>query len=292
MSASPDKDGLLQGARVYLSGPMDFVASRAAEKQFGWRNRVSQFLQFAGVTVFDPWFKPDVRGLHEYGLPTFPSRRRLARGERQIGQAILAEMQRSTPELEKRKDKPKRDVQYRVGEDGELVEVDERAVHREVARHGQQFAAGAMDIVAGLVEVLAADVLAVGLQVEQRVAVPGQCVRAEHVGRVVARDPALDLLAEIGERDDLQLHGRPCLRLEVLDQRPGDLLVGTVGEWAAAVRLRDITLTPLTLPGAAEVIAATRAALGEATFKAAWAAGQALTPAEAIAEALQDDVGA
>src|SRR5258708_22276026 len=60
-------DGLLEGARVYLSGPMDFVASRATEKQFGWRNRVSQFLQKDGVTVFDPWFKPDVRGLHEYG---------------------------------------------------------------------------------------------------------------------------------------------------------------------------------------------------------------------------------
>ena len=58
---------LLQGARVYLSGPMDFVASRAAEKKFGWRNRVGQFLQGYGVTVFDPWFKPDVRGLHEYG---------------------------------------------------------------------------------------------------------------------------------------------------------------------------------------------------------------------------------
>ena len=59
--------GLLPGARVYLSGPMDFVASRTVEKQFGWRNRVSDFLQRMGVTVFDPWFKPDVRGLHEYG---------------------------------------------------------------------------------------------------------------------------------------------------------------------------------------------------------------------------------
>ena len=58
---------LLQGARVYLSGPMDFVASRAAEKHSGWRNRVGEFLQHFGVTVFGPWFKPDVRGLHEYG---------------------------------------------------------------------------------------------------------------------------------------------------------------------------------------------------------------------------------
>jgi hypothetical protein len=64
---SKGKGDLLRGARVYLSGPMDFVLSRAAEKQSGWRNRVSHFLQEMGVTVFDPWFKPDVRGLHEYG---------------------------------------------------------------------------------------------------------------------------------------------------------------------------------------------------------------------------------
>ena len=67
MAQTKRKQSLLQGARVYLSGPMDFVASRDAEKQFGWRNRVSEFLQVMGVTVFDPWFKPDVRGLHEYG---------------------------------------------------------------------------------------------------------------------------------------------------------------------------------------------------------------------------------
>lgn len=59
---------LLKGSRVYLSGPMDFVASRAAEQKFGWRNRVSEFLGRLGVTVFDPWFKPGVRGFHEYGL--------------------------------------------------------------------------------------------------------------------------------------------------------------------------------------------------------------------------------
>src|SRR3954468_4698578 len=67
MRRAKSRSQLLRGARVYLSGPMDFVASRTVEKQFGWRNRVSDFLQRFGVTVFDPWFKPDVRGLHEYG---------------------------------------------------------------------------------------------------------------------------------------------------------------------------------------------------------------------------------
>ena len=57
----------LKGARAYLSGPMDFVASRQDEKKFGWRNRVGQFLKNHGVTVFDPWNKPSIRGMYEYG---------------------------------------------------------------------------------------------------------------------------------------------------------------------------------------------------------------------------------
>ena len=57
----------LRGSRVYLSGPMDFVASRANEAKFGWRQRIRQFLTGMGVTVFDPWEKPDVRWFHEYG---------------------------------------------------------------------------------------------------------------------------------------------------------------------------------------------------------------------------------
>lgn len=61
------QSGLLSGARAYLSGPMDFVASRAAERRYGWRNRVGEFLRHFGATVFDPWNKPEVRGLHEYG---------------------------------------------------------------------------------------------------------------------------------------------------------------------------------------------------------------------------------
>jgi hypothetical protein len=58
---------LLRDTRVYLSGPMDFVASRADEKRHGWRSRMDDFLRALGVVVFDPWFKPAVRGLHEYG---------------------------------------------------------------------------------------------------------------------------------------------------------------------------------------------------------------------------------
>lgn len=62
------KSNLLRGARVYLSGPMDFVASRAYEKRYGWRNRVSEFLKNFGITVLDPWNKPQVKGLaSDYG---------------------------------------------------------------------------------------------------------------------------------------------------------------------------------------------------------------------------------
>lgn len=67
------KRRLLEGSRVYLSGPMDFVASRADEAKYGWRNRVGQFLARMGVTVFDPWNKPQVRGLHEYGRESVDS---------------------------------------------------------------------------------------------------------------------------------------------------------------------------------------------------------------------------
>ena len=66
-SADNAEDGLLRDARVYLSGPMDFVASRAAEKATGWRTRIGQFLRRLGVIVFDPWEKPEVRAMHEYG---------------------------------------------------------------------------------------------------------------------------------------------------------------------------------------------------------------------------------
>jgi len=62
------KPNLLQDARVYLSGPMDFVASREDEKKKGWRHRVADFLRALGVTIFDPWFKPEIHGMKEYGI--------------------------------------------------------------------------------------------------------------------------------------------------------------------------------------------------------------------------------
>ncbi len=63
----PRTRGLLDGARVYLSGPMDFVASREDEMKNGWRTRVGVFLRAMGCVVFDPWHKPGVRGLQDYG---------------------------------------------------------------------------------------------------------------------------------------------------------------------------------------------------------------------------------
>lgn len=58
---------LLKGRRAYLSGPMDFVASREQEKKHGWRNKIGAFLKERGTVVLDPWNKPDVVGLQEYG---------------------------------------------------------------------------------------------------------------------------------------------------------------------------------------------------------------------------------
>src|SRR5882724_1241934 len=63
-----EEKGVLSGARVYLSGPMDFVASREDEKKNGWRTRVSEFMRKRFQTaVYDPWNKPTVMGMPEYG---------------------------------------------------------------------------------------------------------------------------------------------------------------------------------------------------------------------------------
>ena len=67
---SGSSPNLLKGARVYLSGPMDFVTSREKEQKEGWRTRIGDVLRSFGTIVFDPWNKPEVRGLHGYGVET------------------------------------------------------------------------------------------------------------------------------------------------------------------------------------------------------------------------------
>ena len=64
MLRSMSDSNFLRGARVYLSGPMDFVASRANEKKLGWRNRVGDYLRAQSAIVFGPWLKSGVRGAH------------------------------------------------------------------------------------------------------------------------------------------------------------------------------------------------------------------------------------
>ena len=50
-------------------------------------------------------------------------------------------------------------------------------------------------------------------------------------------------------------------------------------------------LPPVEQPSYETTVQMTKAALGEAAFAAAWAAGQALTLEQAVAEALADEMG-
>ncbi|MHA1339720.1 MAG: hypothetical protein ACTSRZ_06200 [Promethearchaeota archaeon] len=58
---------LLEGTRVYLSGPMDFVGSRVIEKFLGWRAILTPILKALNITVLDPWNKPTIKGHKNYG---------------------------------------------------------------------------------------------------------------------------------------------------------------------------------------------------------------------------------
>ncbi len=58
---------VLHGTRAYLSGPMDFIGSRVIEKYLGWRAILTPVLKALGITVLDPWNKPNIKGLKNYG---------------------------------------------------------------------------------------------------------------------------------------------------------------------------------------------------------------------------------
>ena len=67
MTEARHTSGLLARARVYLSGPMYYGGEAHGEGEGGWRTRVADFLESQGATVFNPWEKPPVRGIGEYG---------------------------------------------------------------------------------------------------------------------------------------------------------------------------------------------------------------------------------
>ena len=70
--------------------------------------------------------------LVRHAFMAFPSSYRLMQREQRIGQAIRDEIQRNRQrETLKWKEKPKRDVLYRIGEDGELVEVEDEFTFNE-----------------------------------------------------------------------------------------------------------------------------------------------------------------
>jgi hypothetical protein len=74
---------------------MDFVASRETERQQGWRTRIKAFLEELSVTVFDPWEKPEIRGLFEYGkedIQTIKERERWTFESTPEGSATRAEL--------------------------------------------------------------------------------------------------------------------------------------------------------------------------------------------------------
>jgi hypothetical protein len=62
--------------------------------------------------------------LFPHGIRAFPTKEMLANREQRAGEALWLELQKMRPEKLKTKAKPKRDVKYVVGDDGELVEVE------------------------------------------------------------------------------------------------------------------------------------------------------------------------
>ena len=63
--------------------------------------------------------------LAHHTLNAFPPKSLLARRERKVGKALLLEMQHLQPQKLKQVEKPKRDIPYIFGDDGEIIELDE-----------------------------------------------------------------------------------------------------------------------------------------------------------------------
>ncbi len=86
---------ILQGVRIYLSGPMDFLLSAEQEKQTGWRSKLRCFLKPFGAIVYDPWSKPIIVGQSGYGQNyeySSQTRAKWTFEDNQSGQQIRAEL--------------------------------------------------------------------------------------------------------------------------------------------------------------------------------------------------------
>src|SRR5262245_5943698 len=60
-NSSPRKSGgFLNGSRIYLSGPMDFVASRGVQQRKGWRTRIGRVLEMLEGELS---IRPNERGI-------------------------------------------------------------------------------------------------------------------------------------------------------------------------------------------------------------------------------------
>ncbi len=135
-----------------FSGPMEytFAQDRIRRRQvarWGLYFHLFLFIPINGFNVF--YFVPYFLS-HSYGEPlapllagvaygisgiwmlfllshainTFPTLKMLARRERKIGKNLQMEIDNMYPSKAKNGDKPKHNVQYKIGDDGELIEVD------------------------------------------------------------------------------------------------------------------------------------------------------------------------
>jgi hypothetical protein len=63
--------------------------------------------------------------LLSHTINTFPTSKMLARRERKVGKNLQMEIDNMYPSKTKNSEKPKRDIQYKIGDDGELVEIED-----------------------------------------------------------------------------------------------------------------------------------------------------------------------
>ncbi len=82
---------------------------------------VGLYLMLASPVVVLVWLVI----LVSHAQNAFPSRDRLARREREAWEMLQLHVNQLIPDKQKRKEKPKGDVRYRLGADGELVEEEE-----------------------------------------------------------------------------------------------------------------------------------------------------------------------